>query len=446
MPIFNTLSEEKKKKQLQQNDTAAYSQPDTKAQAEPAANTNGNSADIPEQKTTANTPGYAYDPSTNDAYQQALAALQAAQKETPAYSGTYDGQLQELYNQIVNRDKFKYDLNADALYQQYKDQYINQGQLAMMDTMGQAASLTGGYGSSYGQSVGQQTYQQYLRGLNDKIPELYGLALDQYNQEGQQLQNQYAMLGDLRDEEYGRYQDALTEYWRNLDYLQGQADSEYNRGYENWYNAYVMENDAKNTAYNRLIDLMSSSGYMPTEQELTAAGMTQQQAESFINAWKAENPDLAYRTGVITPDEYMQMTGEYPEGYTPPSSGGSGYGSNYNSETADIQKQLNAMGANLTVDGIWGPKTEAAYNAIYGNNNPDDTPTYGFTGSTYSEAVAYMKQNGVPSVDASAVMTENEWRRRKASYNNYGTGGAEVKNYNSYKEYLADYVEYATSK
>lgn len=372
MPVYSTLSEEKKKKQLQENDTAVYSRPDTKAQAEPAANTNGNSADIPEQKTTAKTPGYAYDPSTNDAYQQAIAALQAAQKETPAYSGAYDGQLQELYNQIVNRDKFKYDLNADALYQQYKDQYINQGQLAMMDTMGQAAALTGGYGSSYGQSVGQQTYQQYLQGLNDKIPELYGLALDQYNQEGQQLQNQYAMLGDLRDGEYGRYQDALTEYWRNLDYLQGQADSEYNRGYENWYNAYVMENDAKNTAYNRLIDLMSSSGYMPTEQELEAAGMTQQQAESFINAWRAENPDLAYTTGAITPDEYRQITGEYPAGYTPTSSGGSsgGSGSGWNNEglTQEQVKALQqAMGMN-NADGYSGPNTQAAFRSLgYGS-------------------------------------------------------------------------------
>lgn len=368
MPVYSTLSEEEKKKQLQENDTAVYSKPDTKAQAEPAANTNGKSADTPEQKNTANTPGYAYDPSTNDAYQQAIAALQAAQKETPTYSGTYDGQLQELYNQIVNRDKFKYDLNADALYQQYKDQYINQGQLAMMDTMGQAAALTGGYGSSYGQSLGQQTYQQYLQGLNDKIPELYGLALDQYNQEGQQLQNQYAMLGDLRDEEYGRYQDALTEYWRNLDYLQGQADSEYNRGYENWYNAYVMENDAKNTAYNRLIDLMGSSGYMPTEQELEAAGMTQQQAESFINAWRAENPDLAYTTGAITPDEYRQITGEYPAGYTPPSSGGSsgGSGSGWNNEglTQEQVKALQqAMGMN-NADGYSGPNTQAAFSSL----------------------------------------------------------------------------------
>ena len=75
MPVYSTLSEEEKKKQLQENDTAVYSKPDTKAQAEPAANTNGKSADTPEQKNTANTPGYAYDPSTNDAYQQAIAAL-----------------------------------------------------------------------------------------------------------------------------------------------------------------------------------------------------------------------------------------------------------------------------------------------------------------------------------------------------------------------------------
>lgn len=450
MPVYSTLTEEEKKKQLQTNNTASDSQPDTKAQAEASANTNNNSADMQDQKNTANTPGYTYDASSNEAYQQALAALQAAQKETPTYSGTYDGQLQELYDQIVNRDKFKYDMNGDALYQQYKDQYVNQGQMAMMDAMGQAAALTGGYGSSYGQSVGQQTYQQYLKGLNDKVPELYSLALDQYNQEGQQLQNQYAMLGDLRDEEYGRYQDALSEYWRKLDYLQGQADDEYNRGYENWYTAYQMETSAKNSAYNRLIDLMSSSGYMPTEQELQAAGMTKEQANSFINAWKAENPDLAYRTGVITPDEYMQMTGEYPEGYTPASSGSVGGGNGGNSNPLGLStSELKALQRELKVDddGVWGPKTEAAYNAKYGkNNNPDDTPTYGFTGSTYSEAVAYMKQNGVPSVDASGVMTENEWRRRKASYNNYGTGGAEVKNYNSYKEYLADYVEYATSK
>ena len=72
--------------------------------------------------------------------------------------GTYGQNLQNTINKINNREKFSYDINGDALYQQYKDQYVNLGQMAMKDTMGQAAALTGGYGSSYGQAVGQQQY------------------------------------------------------------------------------------------------------------------------------------------------------------------------------------------------------------------------------------------------------------------------------------------------
>ena len=72
---------------------------------------------------------------------------------------------------------------------------------------------------------------------------------------------------------------------------------------------------------------------------------------------------------------------------------------------------------------------------------PEPEPT-GFTGTTYSEAVAYMEANGVAGAEASAVMTQSEWQRRK----NAGSSNAAVKNYDSYKEYLADYVEYKTSK
>lgn len=231
---------------------------------------------------------YTYDPVSNDAYQQALAALQSAQKEVPKYAGTYDAQLEDLYNQIVNRDKFKYDINSDMLYQQYKDQYVNLGQMAMKDSIGQAAALTGGYGSSYGQSVGQQQYDAYLQQLNDVVPELYGAALDQYNQEGDQLYKQYSMLGDMADTEYSRYQDALNNYWQNVSYLKGEADDAYNKGYENWYNSYQMGVNADNTAYQRqqdaydkLVSLITTTGYTPSAEELAAAGMSQNQAAAY---------------------------------------------------------------------------------------------------------------------------------------------------------------------
>lgn len=202
------------------------------------------------------------------AYQAALDALQQAQNSAPTYAATYDDQLKSLYDQIVNRDKFSYDINGDAMYQQYKDQYVMQGQMAMMDTMGQAAALTGGYGNSYAQSAGQQQYQAYLQQLNDAVPELYGMALDQYNAEGDQLMNQYSMLGALADEEYGRYQDALNQHWQNVSYLQGVADDEYGR---------------QNDRYNRLVDLITTTGYTPNASELQNAGMSENEAKAYAN-------------------------------------------------------------------------------------------------------------------------------------------------------------------
>ena len=163
----------------------------------------------------------------SDAVKQAQAALQQQQAQKPgAYQSQWQQTLNDTINKIQNREKFTYDLNGDALYQQYKDRYIQQGQQAMMDTMGQAAALTGGYGNSYAQSVGQQTYQGYLQGLNDKIPELYNLALQQYQTEGDNLMNQYGLLADRENVDYGRYRDQVGDYQSQLNMLLNQYNNE----------------------------------------------------------------------------------------------------------------------------------------------------------------------------------------------------------------------------
>lgn len=179
-------------------------------------------------------PPSAYDAAGDSAYQQALAALLEAQKNAPQYANNYEGQLRDLYDQIVNREKFRYDVNADALYQQYAQQYAEKGRMAMMDTMGQAAALTGGYASTYGQAVGQQQYDAYLQQLNDVVPELYQMAYDRYQDEGDQMQRQYAMLGDMADDEYNKYRDAYNQWLTERDYAQGNADTAYDRGYNQW--------------------------------------------------------------------------------------------------------------------------------------------------------------------------------------------------------------------
>ena len=162
--------------------------------------------------------------------------LAAQEKAKPAdwNGGTYQESVKDTIEKILNKDKFSYDLNGDALYQQYKDQYSVLGKQAMMDTMGQAAALTGGYGNSYASTAGNQAYQSYLQQLNDIVPDLYGMALNQYNQEGQDLINQYGMLSDQYNQEYGRYRDQVGDWQTQLSYLADRYANERNFDYSKY--------------------------------------------------------------------------------------------------------------------------------------------------------------------------------------------------------------------
>lgn len=126
--------------------------------------------------------------------------------------GTYGQAVKDAYNEWNNRKAFSYDLNGDALYQQYKDKFINQGRLAMADTIGQASAMTGGYGSSYATTAGSQAYQSHLQNLNDIVPQLYEMAYNRYTQEGNDLKDKYSMLNNMYATEYGEHRDKVGDY------------------------------------------------------------------------------------------------------------------------------------------------------------------------------------------------------------------------------------------
>ena len=139
-----------------------------------------------------------------------------------AYQSQHQSTIDGLMDQIINRKDFSYDFNADPLYQQYKDNYIQQGNQAMMNTMANAATLTGGFGNSYATSAGAQANQQYMSRLNDVIPELYNAAMDKYNMDTDKLVSQYGVATDADNRDYSRYADALANWQANRDYLYGQ--------------------------------------------------------------------------------------------------------------------------------------------------------------------------------------------------------------------------------
>lgn len=199
-------------------------------------------------------------------------------------------QLNDTLNKVLNKEKFTYDLNGDALYQQYKDQAVNQGKMAMFDTIGQASAMTGGYGNSYAQSVGQQAYQGYLQQLNDKVPELYQLALSQYNQEQQDLKDQASILHNLVQQDHDKYRESLSDYHTDRDYYTGVADSlsktAYERAFDKYQTDYTLHRDAiedANTAKQYAYDTamgMLNLGVTPSAEMLKAAGISSADASA----------------------------------------------------------------------------------------------------------------------------------------------------------------------
>ena len=161
--------------------------------------------------------------------QSAYDRLQETLTGKPSFNSQYEASLNGLYQQIMNRPQFNYDFNADKMYGIYRDQYTAAGRQAMEDTMGQAAAMTGGYGSSYGQSVGQQTYQGYMQQLNSIIPTLRDQARAEYEAEGQRQQNLYALTSDAYQREYGRYRDQVSDWTGDRGFNQSAYESEASR-------------------------------------------------------------------------------------------------------------------------------------------------------------------------------------------------------------------------
>ena len=150
------------------------------------------------------------------------------------FESKYEDKINSLVDQILNGEKFEYtseDLANDSLYQLYRENFMRQGNQAMRDTMGAAAGLTGGYGSTYAAAAGQQAFDNKLAGLNDMALEFADRAYAKYLDEIKNKYNQMDMITGLDDRDYGIYRDTVADYYNDLQYLVGRLDTERNWDY-----------------------------------------------------------------------------------------------------------------------------------------------------------------------------------------------------------------------
>lgn len=219
----------------------------------------------------------------------------------PSYDSSGRERQSELFEQIANRGPFQYDVTKDPLYGIAKDRYVQGGRMAMKDTMGQATALTGGFGSSYGQVAGQQAYDRQLQGLADMIPELYQTAYAKYQDEENRMRDLYDMAGSMADKDYSRYRDELGDWQYERAWQQQMDDAAYDR---------------QSDAYSRLYSLIGSTGYMPSDDELAAAGMTQEAANALRTEYLRQTGQLPKSGGSVGGGYYPTQESSLPEGTT----------------------------------------------------------------------------------------------------------------------------------
>lgn len=218
-----------------------------------------------------------YTPSAQLVEAQKYAQSVAAQKPAE-YQSPLAGQLQAQFEAIMNRQPFSYDLGSDAGFQQMSDMYVQQGRRAMQDTMGQAAEMTGGYANSYAQGVGQAAYGNYLQKLGALAPEYEQQAYARWQNAGADMVDRYNMMAAQEEQGYGRYMDALNNYWAEADRAQQAADKLYDREFE-------QHSVNRDYAYNTAL-MMLQGGKMPSTDVLAMAGISQADAATIMDMYK----------------------------------------------------------------------------------------------------------------------------------------------------------------
>ena len=202
----------------------------------------------------------------------------------------------------------------------------------------------------------------------------------------------------LRNEAYSRYQQENAAKMTLLGVVKDMADDRRNYYLSLLEKSESLEQEAQNRARSE-VESMLSMGILPSDDLLTEAGYSREFAEG------------------IRQNHFDSM------------------------DTASMQRYLNSQGAKLSVDGSWGPATEAAYKKVFGKSSGRQT--------TYSSNANPKRGDGTskdtPKVEEKE--TESELMKDKDGY--YNVGGVKFKDkgraelYKMYKDGSITYSQYS---
>lgn len=124
-------------------------------------------------------------------------------EKAPQIVDNYANVINNAADAIANRAAFQYNPDNDPLFAVYQKQYAREGDRAAANALANAAMLSGGQASTAAIAASQQAQNYYGSQMADKIPELYQIAYNQYQDEGDRMRQNLDMYRSLRSDDYG---------------------------------------------------------------------------------------------------------------------------------------------------------------------------------------------------------------------------------------------------
>lgn len=324
-------------------------------------------------------------------------------QKTKTYQNPYQKQLDQLVSDYLG-SSFSYDQSRDPAAQAYRENYIQNGQRAMQDTMAQAAARTGGLASSYATQAGQQAYNSYMLDLNAQLAGLRQQAIDNYLSDQALQQNRIntvASLGQQAESSYyNRVSDAMNR-WATLGYADDTV-------------AGILGVAAGTPT--------TDQSYRTWQQNFQQA----QQDQAVADANRAYANDLAGQ---------MLQLGLTPEAATLQTAGISAADA---AALRDFYRQQLALAQT-------GRRKIKVDVPVSDKITISEVPADAYT--SYEGAQEYLQSIGAPKEVMDSLMSREVWNQEKGEPNTTKLGHTEATEaYNSYEDYLYDLIYWAINR
>ncbi|MBE6961284.1 MAG: hypothetical protein E7445_02390 [Ruminococcaceae bacterium] len=372
----------------------------------------------------------------------------AYQAAKPTYQSSYADRIDGLLTDLENRPAFSYDPESDPLYRQYRSQYQREGSRAVEDTLAAAAAMAGGM-NSYAVTAAQQAGDYYNAKLMDVLPELAELAYQMYRADYDEDVSNLKLLQSQEAEDYDRYQDALTDWYAELEaayqqYRDSVADSKWRESFDyeqardeaadrQWRENFDYEKAQDALAYEKWreqMDYQAAQDALDRQQWQQEFDYEQARDTASDNRWlqelllsKSQNKGGSQSTGGSQTQTEPAVTAPAADRYA---------GTDYYQDAID---------AALRGD------REAAEAALAKRAEKMSSPDYRGTGggTSMAEASEYIdslleisEAAEIPEAAASAMKSKSEWKESRAA------GVGPEAEYATYEDYVSDYLRYLT--